>query len=71
MVPVRGAELHPREVIRFARAGIAGYKVPYTVHVVDDLPLLPSGKPNRRQLSQTMQAQAQAQAPAKRAEPVC
>ena len=69
VVPVRGAELHPREVIRFARAGIAGYKVPYTVHVVDDLPLLPSGKPNRRQLSQTMQAQAQA--PAKRAEPVC
>jgi long-chain acyl-CoA synthetase len=78
VVPIHGAELEPREVIRFARAGIAGYKVPYTVHVVDDLPLLPSGKPNRRELSRTIEAQgvapaerAGAEAPPKRAESVC
>jgi acyl-CoA synthetase (AMP-forming)/AMP-acid ligase II len=41
----------PRDVIGFARRGIAGYKVPYEVSVVDELPLLPSGKPDRRQLA--------------------
>jgi len=51
VVPAENAGLEPREVISFARAGIAGYKVPYTVHVEDELPLLPSGKPDRRALA--------------------
>ena len=29
VVPAPGATIEPREVIRFAREGIAGYKVPY------------------------------------------
>jgi acyl-CoA synthetase (AMP-forming)/AMP-acid ligase II len=51
VVPVAGQPLEARDVIRFARGGIAGYKVPYTVTVVDELPLLPSGKPDRRELA--------------------
>lgn len=52
VVPSAGTQLEPGDVVRFARAGIAGYKVPYGVRIVDELPLLPSGKPDRRALSQ-------------------
>jgi acyl-CoA synthetase (AMP-forming)/AMP-acid ligase II len=51
VAPAPGATLEPRDVIRFARAGIAGYKVPYKVSLVDELPLLASGKPDRRALA--------------------
>jgi acyl-CoA synthetase (AMP-forming)/AMP-acid ligase II len=51
VVPAPGVELAPRDVVRFCRGGIAGYKVPYDVRVVEALPLLPSGKPDRRELS--------------------
>jgi acyl-CoA synthetase (AMP-forming)/AMP-acid ligase II len=51
VVPADGVTLEPREVIRFARAGIAGYKVPYAVTVMPELPVLASGKPDRRALS--------------------
>lgn len=51
VVPAKRTTLEPREVITFARAGIAGYKVPYRVRVVDELPLLPSGKTDRRALA--------------------
>ena len=51
VVRVDGATLEPREVTSFARAGIAGYKVPYTVRVVEELPVLPSGKTDRRALA--------------------
>jgi acyl-CoA synthetase (AMP-forming)/AMP-acid ligase II len=51
VAPVAGATIAPRDVIRFARGGIAGYKVPYAVRVVEELPLLPSGKPDRRSLT--------------------
>lgn len=51
VVPAREAAINPRDVVQFARAGIAGYKVPYAVEVVDALPLLASGKPDRRELA--------------------
>ncbi len=51
VVPAPGGTLDPRDVTRFARGGIAGYKVPYSVQIVDELPLLPSGKPDRRALA--------------------
>ncbi len=57
VVPAGDASLQPREVIRFARGGIAGYKVPYAVQIVDELPLLPSGKPDRRELTRVANRQ--------------
>jgi acyl-CoA synthetase (AMP-forming)/AMP-acid ligase II len=45
-----GATLTPQQIRRFARAGIAGYKIPYAVEVVPDLPTLSSGKPDREAL---------------------
>jgi long-chain acyl-CoA synthetase len=45
-----GAEVDRAGLLRFARARIAGYKLPYVIHVVPELPLLPSGKPDRRAL---------------------
>ncbi len=56
VVPSPGAELAGRDVVGFARAGIAGYKVPYGVSVVPELPLLPSGKPDRRELARGLHA---------------
>jgi long-chain acyl-CoA synthetase len=54
VAPAPGVELESPEVIRFARAGIAGYKVPYAVSVLSELPLLPSGKPDRRELARAV-----------------
>lgn len=56
VVPSPAAELQGHDVVRFARAGIAGYKVPYGVSVVEELPLLASGKPDRRALARSLQA---------------
>lgn len=53
VVPERGAALKPGDVVRFARSGIAGYKVPYAVEIVDHLPMLVSGKLDRSALAQT------------------
>jgi acyl-CoA synthetase (AMP-forming)/AMP-acid ligase II len=50
------ARLEGRELVRFARAGIAGYKVPYRVEVVSELPLLASGKPDRAALRERVGA---------------
>ncbi|MBA3260871.1 MAG: acyl--CoA ligase [Thermoleophilaceae bacterium] len=47
VVPSPGADLTPGALLRFARPRIAGYKLPYAISVVDELPLLPSGKPDR------------------------
>lgn len=51
IVPVDGATLEPRDVIAFARGGVAGYKVPYSVRMVEELPVLASGKTDRRELA--------------------
>jgi long-chain acyl-CoA synthetase len=56
VAPAPGVELEPPDVIRFARAGIAGYKVPYAVSVLPELPLLASGKPDRRELARAVPA---------------
>ena len=53
LVPREGSELTPGEVIRFARAGIAGYKLPYAITIVPELPLLASGKPDRGALARS------------------
>ncbi len=55
VVPSPEAALARRDVVSFARAGIAGYKVPYGVSVLAELPLLASGKPDRRELVRTLQ----------------
>lgn len=56
VVPTPKAELVGREIVSFARGGIAGYKVPYGVSVMSELPLLASGKPDRRELARSFQA---------------
>ncbi len=56
VVPSSTAELEGRDVVRFARGGIAGYKVPYGVSVVHELPLLASGKPDRRELARSLRS---------------
>ena len=50
VVPRPGAEIDRADLLRFARARIAGYKLPYAIHVIPELPLLPSGKPDRQAL---------------------
>jgi acyl-CoA synthetase (AMP-forming)/AMP-acid ligase II len=47
-----GAELAPAALLRFARPRIAGYKLPYEIRIVSELPLLPSGKPDRLALAE-------------------
>jgi acyl-CoA synthetase (AMP-forming)/AMP-acid ligase II len=51
VVPDRHVALAPGDVVRFARAGIAGYKVPYAVRILDELPRLASGKLDRQELA--------------------
>jgi acyl-CoA synthetase (AMP-forming)/AMP-acid ligase II len=60
VVPADGATVESRDVIRFARGGVAGYKVPYTVQIVHELPLLASGKVDRRALAASQEAAAHA-----------
>ena len=45
-----GVTLTPQAIRGFARAGIAGYKIPYAVEIVSELPSLSSGKPDREAL---------------------
>jgi acyl-CoA synthetase (AMP-forming)/AMP-acid ligase II len=45
-----GATPSAADVLRFARFQIAGYKLPYKIEVVTELPALPSGKTDRREL---------------------
>jgi acyl-CoA synthetase (AMP-forming)/AMP-acid ligase II len=51
VVPREGAELTPSALLQFARGKIADYKLPYGIRVVDELPLLGTGKPDRLALA--------------------
>jgi long-chain acyl-CoA synthetase len=59
VVAAPGETLEPRDVVRFAREGIAGYKLPYVVKVLETLPLLASGKPDRRALAGEARAESE------------
>jgi acyl-CoA synthetase (AMP-forming)/AMP-acid ligase II len=53
-----GATLDQAAVLRFARPRIAGYKLPYAIEIVSELPILASGKPDRVALAGTARARA-------------
>ncbi|MEP7383790.1 MAG: AMP-binding protein [Gemmatimonadota bacterium] len=55
VVARRGTTLMAEELLRWARVSLAGYKVPKTVAVLDELPKLGSGKVDRAQLAQLAQ----------------
>ena len=48
-----GSDLTAARLLAFGRERLAGYKLPYSIRLVDRLPLLPSGKPDRRALANT------------------
>jgi len=50
IVSAPGADLSADEIIDYARARIAGYKVPRLVDFLDELPRNPSGKILKREL---------------------
>ena len=52
IVPRPGARTAPDELIAFARARLAGYKLPRSVDFVAELPRTPSGKVLKRELRQ-------------------
>jgi HIP---CoA ligase len=58
VLPRPGAELEPADLLRFARPRIAGYKLPYRIELVEKLPLLASGKPDRAALAASGERQA-------------
>jgi fatty-acyl-CoA synthase len=47
---VPDGDLTPAALLRFARERIAGYKLPYAIEIVPELPRLASGKPDRAAL---------------------
>jgi HIP---CoA ligase len=51
VVPRVGSDVTPAQLLAFARERLAGYKLPYSIRLVDALPLLPSGKLDRRALA--------------------
>jgi acyl-CoA synthetase (AMP-forming)/AMP-acid ligase II len=60
VVPREGADVTPASLLRFARGQIADYKLPYGIRVVDELPLLASGKPDRLALAARVAEEATA-----------
>ena len=50
VVPAPDAEVDPEELIAWARAAMANYKVPRAVEVVDDLPVNAAGKVEKETL---------------------
>jgi acyl-CoA synthetase (AMP-forming)/AMP-acid ligase II len=55
VVPRSGANVVPTTLLQYARARIAGYKLPYAIEVVAELPALPSGKIDRLALKRSLQ----------------
>jgi long-chain acyl-CoA synthetase len=53
VIPAPGVALDPDELIAFAKERMAAYKFPRVIHVVDTLPLGPSGKVLKRELVRT------------------
>jgi HIP---CoA ligase len=51
VVPREGSELTAAALRGYLRRGIAGYKIPYDIQLLAELPLLPSGKADRAALS--------------------
>lgn len=51
-----GAEVSEDALREFCRTQLAGYKVPKEFKVIDEMPLNPNGKPDRRRLSQSLWA---------------
>jgi len=50
-VVTRGdSDLTPRDLLQFARLRIAGYKLPYDIRMLHELPVLATGKPDRATL---------------------
>lgn len=56
-----GAVVSPPELLRYARARIAGYKLPYAIRIVPELPVLASGKPDRRALTRLAEEESRGQ----------
>ena len=50
VVPSHGESLTGEEIVKFCKDGLAGYKVPKKVIIVEELPKLPSGKVLKRDL---------------------
>jgi acyl-CoA synthetase (AMP-forming)/AMP-acid ligase II len=55
-----GTELIPAALLQFARARIAGYKLPYAINMVPEIPTLASGKPDRRAMARAVREAADA-----------
>jgi long-chain acyl-CoA synthetase len=53
-----GRKLDQAALLRFARPRIAGYKLPYAIQIVSELPMLASGKPDRVALAGTARIRA-------------
>jgi long-chain acyl-CoA synthetase len=51
VVLLTGEHAEPAELIGFVRERVAAYKFPRVVHIVDELPLGPSGKVLKRELT--------------------
>ncbi|GGM34861.1 AMP-binding protein [Promicromonospora citrea] len=58
LVPSDGADVDPDAVIAWMKEHVAAYKYPRVVHVSDELPLGPSGKVLKRELSARYAASA-------------
>lgn len=54
VVPRPKSELTKPQLLQFARSRIAGYKVPYVVRFVSQLPRLATGKPDRAALARQL-----------------
>ena len=50
VVPSRGEPLDANEIVDYCKKGLAGYKVPKKVMIIEELPKLPSGKVLKRNL---------------------